>query len=194
MCFSFLFLDTHSVHTVHIHLTDSQKTRMTHTIFHIIFIIKKGHISSLWNIHSWYVWTLFRNWGHCVWHGESGQGQHYPDPGVGGAERDSQELGQQSPEPAAGQGASQSGLGKRKSQIQPDFVIWTLSLLFLYHYSFKLNILLYYFFSWSHWVLNDWVLLVYNIHFIQRISGRPEVLPLNSNIGINIHNFLKKYF
>lgn len=175
MCFSFLFLDTHSVHTVHKHLPDSQKTRMTHTIFHIIFIIKKGHISSLWNIHSWYVWTLFRNWGHCVWHGESGQGQHYPDPGVGGAERDSQELSQQSPEPAAGQGASQSGLGKRKSQIQPyaDFVIWTLSLLFLYHYSFKLNILLYYFFSWSHWVLNDWVLLVYNIHFIQRISDHP---------------------
>lgn len=173
MCFSSLSLDTHSVHTVHIHLPDSQKTRMTHTIFHIIFIIKKCHISSLWNIHSWYVWTLFRNWGHCVWHGESGQGQHYPDPGVGGAERDSQELGQQSPEPAAGQGASQSGLGKRKSQIQPDFVIWTLSLLFLYYYSFKLNILLYYFFSWSYWVLNDWVLLVYNIHFIQRIYGHP---------------------
>lgn len=126
MCFSSLSLDTHSVHTVHKHLPDSQKTRMTHTIFHIIFIIKKCHISSLWNIHSWYVWTLFRNWRHCVWHGESGQGQHYPDPGVGGAERDSQELSQQSPEPAAGQGASQSGLGKCKSQIQPNFVIWTL--------------------------------------------------------------------
>jgi hypothetical protein len=59
---------------------------------------------------------LFRYWGYSARHGESGQGQLNPNPGPGGTERDTEELGQQSLQHAKGQKSPQSGMGKSKNQ------------------------------------------------------------------------------